>query len=356
MKRAGVVAAMAVASLLVVGSLTLLDPGSDRDTGHGNELLFPELLDAVNDVARLTTRHAGKSLSAELEGGRWVVPERGNYPANEDAIRKIIVAMAQIRKLQPMTRMPERYEKLGLEPPDDEDAYSVQISLENRTGESLGSVILGHRDPSKVDDNANEIYVRRPQDPQTWRVESSVPHPTEPADLLALEVADIERDRVKRVEVRHGDGHEVIVSRARPDQEDFVLENLPEQTEVIYDWAINDVGRVLTNLELTDVRPVSEVSFGDQPLGIELITFDGLRVRMESVQTDEGQFARLEAGAAQPVEGLEHRALLAPDAVTEEIATLNRRWRGWAFTFSTYRYNTFTKPMGELVRPVAAGE
>lgn len=352
MKRSRLVGALATVTAVAAIALLVAGPGPITDTDTAEELLFPDLLNAINEVTRLTTVHEGRELGVEKIDGRWVVPQRAGYPASEASVRKIILAMADIRKLEAMTSKPERYENLGLEPPDDEDAYSVQIELYDGVGSSLGAVVLGYRDPSKVDENSNEIYVRRLDDPQAWLVEADVPHSTNPGDLLDTVVSSLDLRRVREVKTRHAGGHEVIIQKQAPDDANFVLQNKPSDTEVIYDWAINDIGRTFTGLELTDVRPLDEIDFDTLSFTLELQTFDGMALRMESVVTATGHYAKLAAAVVELApSGTTHEALHSTNAVHQEVDERNAQWGGWAYQFTDYRYGTFTTPMNELVQP-----
>ena len=350
MKQSTLVTGLAVATLLGAAAL-YLDGGlerNDRDTD--GELLFPDLLASVNQVARLETRHQGRSFGADVVDGRWVVPERGGYPASGEAIRKIIVAMAGIKKIEAMTANPERYPKLGLEPPDDKQAYSVALTLYDDSRATLAGLVLGYRDPSKTDDANNEIYVRRIDDPQSWLVSADVPHPTAAKDLLALDVADIALSRVHRVHTRQPGDRDVIVGRETPEDETFIMQNSPEGTQVLYDWAINDIGRVFTALQLVDVRDATTLDFSQPQFSLRLTTFDGLELHMESVNVQAGQFARLMAKRVEPVVSSDvHESLLPLAEVDAEVDALNAAWAGWGFQFTSYRYSTFSKPMRELV-------
>ena len=353
MKRGRLVGALALLTGASLVALFVAGPGPITDNDRAEELLFPHLMESINDITRLTTRHEGRELGAERVDGTWVVPQRGGYRASEAAVRKIILAMADIRKLEAMTRKPQRYQKLGLEPPDNEDAYSVQIQLSDASGKSLGAVVLGHRDPSKVDENSNEIYVRALDDPQTWLVEADVPHATDPKDLLDTQVSELDLERVREVRIKHVDGHRISIEKSTPTDVNFTLKNMPNGTEVIYDWAVNDLGRAFTGLQLIDVKSLDDADFSDPLFELELETFDGLVLRMESKVGSSGHLVRLRAALAEDTpEPSQHESLLSAEVVRQEVDSRNALWQGWAYQFTDYRYGTFSTPMSQLVQSI----
>ena len=119
---------------LVLSALALTLDAS-RDTAaawsEANEPLFPGLESSVNDVQSLVIESASGTTTLERVGDAWQVAERGGYPGRSEDVGRILVALAEARRLEPMTSDPERYEKLGLEGSRDSGFIHDGYSWEN---------------------------------------------------------------------------------------------------------------------------------------------------------------------------------------------------------------------------------
>ena len=168
--------------------------------------------------------------------------------------------------------------------------------LEDASGAELARWVLGNRRPSKSDPGRTELYIRTGDDPQAWLVEGSLPGGRTIIDWVDRLVARIDRERLRAVEVVHADGMTVAVGKRHPTDVDFILQGVPEGHEIDAQYRINDIGRFLEDLRFEDVVPASELDFsGSVDKRVRVITFDGLRIRMETVVRDGESFARLRA-------------------------------------------------------------
>lgn len=291
------VPALAVATLIAVGAVALIE----RESGtveQGEELVFPALLEKVNSVARVRVTGREGAFTLARDGEAWVVEEKERYPADPDRMHRLLLGAAGMKRVEPKTSNPELYPKLRLEDPSGEDARSVRFVLEDAAGASFADWVLGDRRPSKSDAGRTELYIRVTGDPQAWLVDGSVPGGPTVIDWLDREVARIERERLRAVEVMHADGTAVAVSKPLPADTDFVLRGIPAGREADSRYRINDIGRFLEDLRFEDVVPASSLDFaGALDKRMEITTFDGLRVHLETVMRDGDAWVRLRAEA-----------------------------------------------------------
>lgn len=395
--------ALAVVTAVAVGAVLSIDREPGTVAGSG-ELVFPALLDRVNDVARVRVTGNEGTFTLARDGEAWVVEEKERYPAEPDMMHNLILGAAGLRRVEPKTSNPERYPKLRLEDPAGEGAQSARFVLEDASGAELARWVLGDRRPSKSDPGRTELYIRTGDDPQAWLVEGSLPGGRTIIDWVDRIVARIDRERLRAVEVAHADGAVVAVGRSRPTDADFTLQGVPEGREIDAQYRINDIGRVLEELRFEDVVPASELDFsGAVDKRVRITTFDGLRIRMETVMRGGEAFARLraeadetlveaagkasgtaeseagakaegtagakmegEAGAetegtadaktggeadAEP-EGAADSPLHTLEEVRAEAGTLNARWTGWAYELPSFKRDYIAKRVDELTRPL----
>ena len=370
MRGARAVVVLAVATLVAVGAVVFVERGSDT-TEQGGEIVFPALLEQVNAVARIRVTGNEGTFTLARDGATWIVEEKERHRAEPDRVHKLLVGAAGMTRIEPKTSSPERYAKLWLEDPSEDDARSVRFVLEDASGAVLADWVLGDRRPSKSDAGRTELYIRVAGDPLAWLVEGSVPGGRHVIDWLDRNVARIDRERLRSVEVSHADGELVAVDKSLPADSDFVLRDIPEGRETDSQYRVNDIGRFLEDLRFEDVAPGSSLDFaGSVDKRLQVATFDGMRVRLDSVMRDGDAWVQLRAevdealvetpgadaaasdgdsGAAS--EG-DTETLRPLDEVRDEVERLNARWRGWAYELPSFKRDYVAKRMDELTRAI----
>ena len=374
MRSARSILVLAALTLVAVGAVTLLERGSST-MEPADELVFPRLLEQVNSVARVrVTGHEGV-FSLMRDGETWVVEEKKRYPADADRVHRLLLGAAAMKRVEPKTSNPELYPKLWLEDPAGEDAKSVRYVLRNEAGAGLADWVLGNRRPSKADATRTELYIRVADDPMAWLVDGSVPGGATIIDWLDREVARIDRERLRAVEVVHADGAVIAVGKSLPSDDDFALRDVPADREVDSRYRINDIGRFLEDLRFEDVAPSASPDVaGSVDTRVEITTFDGLRVHVETVMRDGEAWARLRAEVDEGLvetpgedavaadgefdaESKDATAGLLPfEEVRAEAERLNARWNGWAFELPSYKRDYLARRMDELTRALEGAE
>ena len=161
-----------------------------------------------------------------------------------------------------------------------------------------------------------------------------------------------------------------------PADRDFVLRDVPDGRETDSQYRVNDIGRFLEDLRFEDVAPASSLDFaGSVDKRLEVTTFDGLRVRLDSVMRDGDAWVRLRAevdeGLVEPAAGVGDGAdaaesdgesgseskdpsesLLPLAEVRSEAERLNAAWQGWAYELPSFKRDYIARRMEELTRPI----
>ena len=387
-----------IRSLLLLAGVTLAaliaaialetETGDSAIPGEG-ELVFPELLSRVDEVRRVRAVSGGETFTLAHDDERWTMPERDGYRAVADKIHKLVVGAAGLERREPKTSDPARYSRLGLDDPAEPGSGSIRFTFEDDAAQVLADFIIGNRESSRIDLSLSEFYLREPEEAQSWLVEGKLSVSRDPVEWLEREVLRIEEARVRAVRVRQADGGRLDVSRSRPDDEDFSLDNAPSGHVIDSRWRVNDIGRGLANLRFEDVRRAVGEAGTDSGFSAELLTFDGLRVHVRTWREDDGSWLRIRAdfdeGAMDPrfgppgpsgegeapdggAEGgaAESQAegdapgagdfeaiesLQAPDAVRDAVQRLNEAWEGWEFRLADYKRSYFAMPVADLVKP-----
>lgn len=343
------------AALVLFAAYSLKEGESIPQSGNA---MFPGLLERIPDVVRVDVMSEGRKFVLETVGdGRWTAPERGSFPLDADKVHQLLVGAAALNRIEPKTSKPELYAQLGVEDPTSAEAASIRYTLRTGSGEALADLIVGEGKPAKGDVSATEYFVREPDQAQSWLVKGTLPSGVDTLqDWLASRVANVSAGRTRQVQLTHPDGEVVTARKDAPGGGDFQYVEAPADRTVKDVWRVNDIGRVLADLELDDVRMAGQAGpeFGPDTRKVEMRTFDGLVVNLEVVTVGEDEhLARLTAlfDAAQADAGsaLESKELKTPEAVKEEVASLNERWKPWVYVIPRYKSDYVNKRQEDLL-------
>jgi hypothetical protein len=348
-------------ALVVVTALVVLAAAyslkEDVALPEAGSLVYPKLLDRVNDVSEVDVTARAKTFVLKRADNGWVAPERDGFPVDANKIHELLVGVASLKRIEPTTSNPQLYARLGVEEPDSEKTASLRAVLKTGNGDVVADLIIGEGKPAKGDPTSAEYYVRESGQAQSWLVQGRLPRDNEGlTDWLSRSIVALSGDRLHQVQVHHPDGEEVTVRREKPGDGPFRYVEAPEGVEIKDTWRLNDIGRVLTDLALEDVRTAAAAagSFPAKPRVVEVRTFDGLVVRMEIADLGEDEhLARLSASfdEAQSAAGaaLGSDALLKADEVRKEVEQLNARWSPWVYVIPRYKASYVSKTQADLL-------
>ena len=346
---------------------------------QSGQLLFPDMMSIVNDVNQVVIETHDQTVTLERGDQTWGVKEKAGYRADVEKVKKAIVGFMDLRIREPKTKTPELYERLGLQDKDQEGSPSKLVTMKTTDNPEAIKLIVGNQKPAKGNPRLSDIYVRKPDDPQTWLVTGNLPLETVTSEWLDKEVIALPTKRVRQVRVTHPTGETLHLEKAKPEDLDFDMGVIPSGFKVTSPFNVNNVVGTLAQLELEDVKNQKAIDFKANP-GVSAIleTFDGLRLHVHTTKLDEqvwGKFsAEFDASLIQisepdpkpeasktpdgedvamdggDVKAPEKEPLLKkPDEVQQEVEALNQRVKNWAYALPSFRVENFSKLKKDLI-------
>jgi hypothetical protein len=384
---------LAVVVLILFGTLFALNSGDRSDTSRSGDVLFPELKSRLNDIKVVTITDAEGEIALRREAdedgnspaGRWIAPDYGGYPVDTASLRRLLLAIADARKLEQKTSDPELYERLGVQDPRESGGDGVLVSA--RDDNAAIALILG-------DTAQGEFrYARIPDQAPSWLISQNPALPADRAGWLLPGIVDIDASRIESAVIRHTDGEVVAIRKANADEVNFEVENIPEGRELRYPSIANSIGAVLGNLTLEDVRRADSLARDAAISTAEFRTFDGLELLLrihsrasgdphgENADTDsdgnsdgdpdtgqhwitlkatavpaaaddEPQESAEDADAAAGAETVEAAVEATTDPV-DEAAAINNRVSGWTYRIADYKADQLTRRREDLLSDTA---
>ncbi len=368
---------LAIACVVIIFAALAVNGRSPAfSSSTGGQLLFPGLNERINEVARITvTTTDGKLVVARNDKG-WVLASKGDFPAKYDMVRQTLLGLAQERTVEAKTGEPSLYSRLEVEDPTVKDSRSALVTLEDAKGAEMASLILGKHRYARAGKGPEQIYVRKPGEARSWLAEG----PLERNDGWKLwadgNIISLERDGVAEVDVTPADDKPYRLTRDKPGDGDFALQNLPPDQKVKDLPAVNAVASALSSLKLNDVMAESQLKPDAKWLRtLAYRSFDGLVVEVSEYRQDNKSWfkfaASYDAKAAKPPappvaapvkEGAAKEGAAAPpaseapkaksaDDVKREAAEIEARTQAWLYELAPGDAMPLEAKFSDLIEP-----
>lgn len=351
----GIVAALAVAAaVLAILGQNLDTNGIGADSTVGSPFL-PGLADALDAIDEVVVVAAGNETLATLKRtpGAWVVMEQDDYPADIAKIRTVLTALAEAKILEEKTSDEAFYSRLGVESIQDAAASGLAVSLRGE-GIDFPAVILGEKSGTSY------RFARRADEAGSLLIDRNPDVPRKASQWVVPDIVDIRSTRIQRVEIRHTDGENLLISKSTPGETSFSVQAIPEGRELQYATVANVIGNALRELKLDAVaKAMPESPAAD--VTSEFWTFDGLVLTVNGFPYEDGawvtlaarfdadQAARFAADKVDEGVGEADVDVQSPDPIAESDA-INARLSGWRFRLPEHQYDQITRRMADLLR------
>ena len=375
---------------VVVAVLVLLIPGkTGKESDFEQSRLLPGLQEQVNDLDWLQFSGAGETTIATLQRseGAWRVAEADGYPADWERLRALLADLARAEIVEAKTANPDYYDRLGVEDIAHPEAGGTRIAFPDGSG--LPAVIVGKRAQGREGQ-----YVRLEGTAASALVDRELDLPSAASDWLEQDIVDISDSEVVEVDIAHADGERVTAKKASADDENFQLQDIPEDREIRSAWTVNSLANGLSALTLEAVARDDAIDWGEATR-FGLVTADGLRVDVELVareaaggaggeaagEAETEHWIRLQASLYQTAvdsavetageeaapaadEAMQEAPEEAPEEAPAEVPAaeepaaddaaarareINRRTDGWAYRIPQYKFDAMNKRMEDLL-------
>ena len=175
---------------------------SERTTVAGGALMFPDLAPRLRDAAKVEITHQGKQTVIEKRpDGGWGVASMHDYPVQEAKLRGLLTGLTELRLAEPRTSDPAQFSRLGVDDPNGAASTADLLRVVDNAGKPILAVIVGHRRVRSQANVPEEVYVRRPEENQSWLAEGSLQVDADASLWLDRHVLNISHDRIASVAV-----------------------------------------------------------------------------------------------------------------------------------------------------------
>lgn len=337
MRKTSFLILLAVTAATVAAAAHALVAGDRAVTPRvRHQLVFPELAGHLGDLTWMRLSHGAANIDFNLVAGRWVVVEKGNYPASPGKVRRALLGLADLTLIEPKTERPELFGRLDLD--DGSNGKATLVALQDRMGQTVAELIVGKSAPDRLGGGNDAVYIRRPHEDRAWLARGSLDLPPAGLDWLDRRLFDIPAGRINTLTLTAADGATLTLHREQADGRIAVVDP-PEDAKLKPEAALGAPLTALAGLELDDVKPAAEVAAagnGPTPAAV-FTTFDGLAVTLHLVGGDKTAWVTIAAagsGATEP-----------------EATAINARAARWAFEIPAERAALLRTRAADLIAP-----
>lgn len=319
------------AAVAAVGGALLLNPAdAPAPSPGGAALAFPGLAQRLQAATKIVATRHDSTLEVTRRGDTWVLPAKGGYPVRQEKVRELLTGLTELRLIEPRTANPEMLDRLGLDDPTKAGSTATLLRVLDAQGGVIAELVIGRRRVRTQGNVPESAFVRRPGDNQAWLAEGRIPVDSDPQLWLDRDIANIPRERVRRVTVnRSGQPPLVLTRTGEPDGKLQVTE--PTDAPPTDETSLDEVGRAFEFLTFLDVKPEAEIPGEALGEGRFELT-DNLAIVVRPRKDGEAIWITLAA------EG------------DDEAARFNARWRGWAYQVGPWKEKSFVPQISDLRR------
>lgn len=302
---------------------------SEQTTVSGGTLMFPDLAPKLRDAAKVEITHQGKQTIIEKRSdGDWGVASMHDYPVQEAKLRGLLTGLTELRLAEPRTSDPAQFSRLGVDDPNGAASMADLLRVVDNAGKPVLAVIVGHRRIRSQANVPEEVYVRRPEENQSWLAEGSLQVDADASQWLDRHVLNISHDRIASVAV----GDKALLF-SRPEGGKFTLTE-PADHPKLEDYKVDDVARALELLTFQAVKADADVPGTEAGHSI-FTTNDGLAVTVTMLHADKDVWARFEVTGSS-------------DKVKAEADRLNGRLAGWSYQIGSWKEKSLVPTMDDV--------
>ncbi len=307
------------------GTATML---GEQTTIPAGKLMFPGLAPKLADVERIEISHQGKQTVIEKRAdGGWGVASMHDYPVQEVKLRGMLTALTELRLTEPRTRDPTEFSRLGVDDPNGAKSSADLLRLVDSAGRPILALIVGHRRVRSQANVPEEVYVRRPDENQSWLAEGSLQVDADASLWLDRNVMNIAHDRIESVTV----GDQALVFGRQNGK--FVL-TVPAEHPKLEDYKVDDVARALELLTFEAVKADADAP-GVEAGHAVFTTRDGLAITVMVLHADKDVWARFAFAGSS-------------DKGKAEAAKLNGRVAGWTYQIGSWKEKSLVPTLDDL--------
>ncbi|MGI9214971.1 MAG: DUF4340 domain-containing protein, partial [Gammaproteobacteria bacterium] len=211
--------------------------------------------DALNKINGLIVEANGEKFTIVNENQNWLVLEKFSYPVPGLKIKEIIFGLEDLKIIESKTAKSQNFAEINLEDLET-NKNTTRITLLDANHQKIVSVYLGKREfiASPNSNYQNHIFVRRPEEPQTWLVSGSLPESFAFKDLVKQPLLNINAENITELKlIKAKDPKNFIYIKRSLTKGDLNLLDIPKNYKLKDQYVLDNIVSQFGYLNYEDV-------------------------------------------------------------------------------------------------------
>jgi hypothetical protein len=308
--------------ILAVISYFVLQNNHANNTSEA-QLLVPELGNLINEVDGIEIKKNDKSIHLSKSDGIWRIAEADGYMADTNKIANLLLGLRKFTLKEKKTNNPDNYHRLDLAETG-ENAAAI-IKLKNADSQ-FADISIG-----KQAQRSQGTYVRKNDDPQTWLSQGEINLDMDSSNWIVTSILDIESHNIKSVSFSPSESVAFNINKLTPDDQNFVLDNIPQGMQIKADTDINSLASGLQKLSIDSVLKIMD-------------TIDVPKVNTITYQLFSGMTYQLDLYN----EGDQYMLTVELKNITDDTQ-FDKQLENWLFVMPKYKFEALNKSLDQLI-------
>jgi Domain of unknown function (DUF4340) len=310
---------------------------------------FPELAEQIESVNHISIKGYAEEINLTRVNDNWGIDEFDNYPALPDKVKSTVLGAADLKVNAAKTALTRLYHRLGVEGPEVEDTTSLLLTLQDAETNNIIEVIIGKPRRSSASQSTPGLYVRKPDDEQSYLVNGVMDLTAIKTDWIERTLFDIPAEAIKSVRIDHTDGDTFTLFKSEKGQEQFDLENLPFGKKLASELIINRFGSILQDMQISGARSIEKMQEQGNSIHARITTFEGIVATIAAFEYDDIPYASFEFSYDESLLVTDEEKKKIED-VKVFVGNLNARTLNWWFEIPGFKYDVIKKRSNIVMR------
>ncbi len=310
---------------------------------------FPGLADRIADVQHISIKGYAENINLSLKNNVWGIDEFDGYPALPDKVKSAVLGAAELKINAPKTKMERLYHRLGVEGPEVEDTTSLFLALKDNNNENIVEVIVGKPRRSSAAQNSPGLYVRKPDDEQSYLVDGVLDITAIKTEWIDRSIFDIPSEGIQSVQITHSDGDTFKLFKSDKGQELFDYENIPAGKKLGPEILINRFGTILEDMQISAARSADKFVMPSDTIKVIIKTFNGILVNMTAFEVDDIPYATFDFNFDES-QLVDNNDKEKSTDIKQYVEHVQGKAKGWIFEIPGFKYDIVNKRSDRVLR------
>ncbi len=302
-------------------------PSASEHVAAGT-LMFPSLTARLQNAAEIDITHQGKTLVIRRNGGVWDLADRGGYPVETDKLHSMFAALTELRLAEPRTADSANYARLGVDDPSSKAGTADLLRVIDSNGKIIAQLIVGHSRVVTQGNVPDEVYVRRPNEAQSWLAYGSFKVDSDPTLWINHTLLNVDPSKVANITIDRAGAKLVFTGKDGK----LALAD-PAQHPALAGYKLDQLASALQQFTCDDVHPGPVPSSGVVGDAV-FTTTDGLHVTLHLYKQDKNLLVRFEVTGDGPAKA--------------EATKLSSRLAGWNYQIGSWKESELIPTLADL--------